>query len=210
MLGYNVYFVTDQFSFSLLKNLSDIRNTTIEFPLTIYSRSQSFAKDLIDEYKPSVIISIERCGVTSHGTYLDMHGDDISDYNAKMDCLFDEHPNTIGIGDGGNEIGMGDYADIISRSSKLANKPCITKTTHTIISSVSNWGAYGLIVEISKMVKRNLLLSPNDEAKLIQRAVEHGAVDGVSKRREPSVDGFGLLENGKMLLVLHQYLGLTS
>jgi hypothetical protein len=151
-------------------------------------------------------VSIERCGATCDGTYADMHGNDISDYNAKIDCLFYEHSNTIGIGDGGNEIGMGNFASIIPQSGRLTSKPSVTKATHAIIATVSNWGAYGLIAEIAKRVNQNVLLSVNDGEELIRRAVVYGAVDGVSKKREPGVDGFRLLENSKKLSMLHQYI----
>jgi len=209
-LGCKVCLVTDRFSSALLQSLSEGTYPIIVFPLADYSGSQAFAADVLAEHAPSVIISIERCGVTADGTYLDMRGQDISDCNAKIDCLFAGHPNTIGIGDGGNEIGMGNYAEIIPRSGKLVNRPGVTRTTHTIISSASNWGAYGLIAELSGMANRNLLLSPDDEADLIRRSVECGAVDGVSGKREPRVDGFDLRENGELLSKLHQYLGRKS
>jgi hypothetical protein len=206
ILGYKVCFVTDQFSFLLLQNLSDDEDLVIKFPLTGEVESQQFALGLIDKYKPSTIISIERCGLTAEGTYLDRNGTDISNFNAKIDYLFQNSVNTIGIGDGGNEIGMGSYADIISRTDRLPNKPCVTKTTHTIIASVSNWGGYGLVVALSKLVKQNLLLTPDEETELIKQAVLYGAVDGITQKPEPRVDGFDILENSKMISKLHDYL----
>jgi hypothetical protein len=206
MLGYKVYFVTDQFSFLLMQNLSDDEDLVIKFPLTGKAESQQFALGLIDEYKPSTIISIERCGLTEEGTYLNRNGTDISNFNAKIDYLFQNSVNTIGIGDGGNEIGMGNYTGIISRTDRLPNKPCVTKTTHTIIASVSNWGGYGLVVALSELVKRNLLLSSDEEAELIKQAVLYGAVDGITQKPEPRVDGFDILENSKMISKLHDYL----
>ena len=204
MLGYKVYLVTDKYSFNLLHQLYDA-NKVINFPLTDNIESKAFAQNLIKKYNPSLIISIERCGLNADGVYLNMNGIDISNYNAKIDYLFQHHPNTIGIGDGGNEIGMGNYANIISNAGGgLPKRPCITKTTHTIISSVSNWGGYGLVVELSKLVKRNLLITADEEAQIIQKAIKLGAVDGITQKHEPRVDGFSLFENTKLLSKLQQ------
>ena len=45
-----------------------------------------------------------------------MRNQDISDNTAKIDCLFGLHHKTIGIGDGGNEIGMGNIETHISKA----------------------------------------------------------------------------------------------
>src|SRR5262249_12257744 len=53
-------------------------------------------------------ISIERCGRSVDGAPRNMRGLDISSYTAPLDELFTAGPwETIAIGDGGNEIGMG-------------------------------------------------------------------------------------------------------
>ncbi|MBV9200145.1 MAG: DUF4392 domain-containing protein, partial [Alphaproteobacteria bacterium] len=93
-------------------------------------------------------ISIERCGRSADGTPRNMRGLDISSYTAPLDELFTAGPwETIAIGDGGNEIGMGslpreliaqhvDHGEIIA---------CTTPARHLIVAGVSNWGAYGLL-----------------------------------------------------------------
>ena len=140
-----------------------------------------------------------------------MHGQDISKYNAKIDYLFlnhlsDESTKTIGIGDGGNEIGMGNLASVIPSIPSLVKLPCITSTTKTIISSVSNWGAYGLLSALSIIRGTNLLPSVEDEKKLIKEMVDLGAVDGVSGKQDYRVDGFSLDENSNTLIKLHEYI----
>ncbi len=53
-------------------------------------------------------ISIERCGRSADGAPRNMRGEDIGSYTAPLDDLFSAGPwETIAIGDGGNEIGMG-------------------------------------------------------------------------------------------------------
>jgi len=100
---------------------------------------------------------------------------------------------------------MGNYADIISKTEGLPNKPSVTKPTHTIISSVSNWGGYGLVAELSKLIKHNSLFPLNEENELIKQAIEYGAVDGITKKHEPKVDDFSLDENGKVLRKLRRF-----
>src|SRR5262249_9775920 len=60
---------------------------------------------------------------------------------------------TIGIGDGGNEIGMGSLPrDIVEHD--IPNGPLIaatTRTDHLIVAGVSNWGAYGLLAAIASL-----------------------------------------------------------
>lgn len=204
-LGYRVYFITDKITLTLMQHLSGNKDTVIDFPIMDDHESLIFASELIAKYSPSIIISIERCGRTATGAYLNMSGIDISKYNAKIDYLFYNHPNTIGIGDGGNEIGMGNYAEIITTVNSLPPKPCVTCTAHTIISSVSNWGGYGLVAELSVLIKHNLLPLIDEEKQLIIQSVNFGAVDGISKKRDYSVDGFSLIENSKLLSELHQF-----
>src|SRR5271165_4745243 len=53
-------------------------------------------------------VSIERCGRSPDGGPRNMRGEDISAHTAPLDDLFTAGPwDTIAIGDGGNEIGMG-------------------------------------------------------------------------------------------------------
>ena len=74
------------------------------------------------------------------------------------------------------------------------------------ISSVSNWGAYGLLSALSIIRGTNLLPSVEDEKKLIKEMVDLGAVDGVSGKQDYRVDGFSLDENSNTLIKLHEYI----
>jgi len=66
---------------------------------------------IIDRWRHAGIthaISIERCGRSADGAPRNMRGLDISSYTAPLDELFAAGPwETIAVGDGGNEIGMG-------------------------------------------------------------------------------------------------------
>ncbi|MBI2824843.1 MAG: DUF4392 domain-containing protein [Planctomycetia bacterium] len=107
---------------------------------------------------------------------------------------------TIGIGDGGNEIGMGTIpwetlraAITLGPTGRLA---CRIPTDYTLVAGISDWAGYALALATARLRGRC------DEAAgwdvpvvraLIESLVhDAGAVDGVTARKELSVDGLPL------------------
>ena len=205
-LGYEVVYVTDRYTVPLMAAAAGPAARVIDFPITHDEASRRFADELLSEVQPSVLIAIERCGLTHEGLYRNMRGQDVTEYTARVDHLFSGHPNTVGIGDGGNEIGMGNLASVISATPSLVKLPCITTTTRLVISSVSNWGGYGLVAALPRQKGKNLLPTIEAEQELVRRMVDMGAVDGMSARSEYRVDGFSLEENSQTLARLHHLL----
>lgn len=198
-LGFMTYYVTDRFTAPLLEATASEAQRVITFPLADRQRSEQYALDLLKDYGPSLLIATERCGLTADGRYLNISGRDISPYNARVDFLFQHHSRTIGIGDGGNEIGMGCLANRIPSVEGLPQHPCITATTRLVIASVSNWGAYGLIAALSGLTGLDLLPAWEEEADILERMVAFGAVDGIDGKRVCTVDGFSLEKNRRIL-----------
>ena len=212
-IGYEVVYVTDRYTAPLISGVVGSDARVVDFPIVDDAESKTFAQNLRTELNPSVVIAIERCGLTDEGLYRNMHGQDISPYNARVDYLFDEATPSVGIGDGGNEIGMGNLASIIPTIPSLVKIPCVTRTTHLVASSVSNWGGYGLVAALSEQRAQNLLPSVEADQDIIKRTVDQGAVDGMSNKSEYKVDGFTLEENSQTLVELHDYLkgkGITA
>ena len=205
-IGYEVVYVTDRYTAQLMRAVAGADARVVDFPITDDDGSRKFAAELLSEVQPTVLISIERCGVTQEGLYRNMRGQDITEHSAKVDYLFADHPHSVGIGDGGNEIGMGSLASVIPRVPTLVKSPCVTTTTELVISSVSNWGGYGLVAALSRRRGENLLLSVEAERELVKRVADAGAVDGVSGRSEYRVDGFSLEENSETVARLHELL----
>ena len=205
-LGYEVVHVSDRYTVPLLTALVGSRARVVDFPITDHQKSEEFAKRLLAELGPSLLISIERCGLTQGRVYLNMRGQEIDPYNAKVDYLFTNHSTTIGIGDGGNEIGMGNLAEVIPSVETLPRVPCVTQVTKLLITSVSNWGGYGLVAALSLLKGRNLLPSIEEEQELVKRSVDMGAVDGILTKGVYAVDGFSLEENSQTLAQLHDFL----
>ena len=205
-IGYDVVHVTDLYAEPLLTAIVGSEARVVDFPIADEQASKEFADRLLSEVRPSVVISIERCGMTSEGLYRNMLGRDITEHTAKVDYLFTDHASTVGIGDGGNEIGMGNLAEVVPTVSTLVEMPCVTRTTKLVISSVSNWGGYGLVAALSLKSGKNLLVSVDEEQELVKRAADMGAVDGMSTKSEYKVDGFTLEENSQTLVSLHELL----
>ena len=91
------------------------------------------------------VIAIERVSVAHDGEFYNMGGKSIRHQVAHLDLLFDRELMkadflTIGIGDGGNEIGMGKVHDKvcehITNGKKIVAK---TETDILVTSGISNW-----------------------------------------------------------------------
>lgn len=196
-LGNEVFIVTDKFSLEIFQGMYE-KDKVLEFPILNHIDSSAYSNDLIKKYDPKLIISIERAGLSDDGKYRNFRGIDFSDYNAKIDYLFEQLPNSIGVGDGGNEIGMGNYKDEILELGIYPN-PSIITTTENIIASTSNWGAYGLIAGLSIRKGQNYLPSVEKGKRMIEKSVSLGAVEGMSGESKPWVDGRSL-EQDKICL----------
>ena len=99
-------------------------------------------------------------------------------------------PVTIGIGDGGNEIGMGSVrAKLVRLDTLRARIATVVPVDHLVVAGVSNWGGYGIAAELGRLTGLDLLHTPELERCLIEACVAAGACDGVTRRREPTVDG---------------------
>jgi hypothetical protein len=207
-LGRRVVYVTDEPAAGLMRALNG-SDCILPFPILDSDQSQSHASQLIRDYQPSLLIAIERCGRTQDGTYLNMADRDVTPFTAKIDALFECSVPSIGIGDGGNEIGMGNLADMISKCPKLPALPCVTRTTRLVIASVANWGAYGLLAALSRMMKRNLLPSVEEQRSIVEELASLGAVDGTTGSRGATVDGHSLEINSNVLYDLHQLVSQT-
>ena len=205
-LGYRVVYVTDKHGMAALEAIADPSSIVYEFPILDSQASNILASNICNKFDPSIMIAVERCGINELGKYSNMHGQDITQYTAKIDCLFQNNITSIGIGDGGNEIGMGNLYSQVKENSKLVRFPTTVEVDELIIASVSNWGAYGLIAAISSIKDQNLLVSVEEEMEIINVLVGLGVVDGMSGKPESFVDGFDLDSNSKILQNLHSFL----
>lgn len=151
---------------------------------------ENYYENLISDYEPVAHFSIERCGKNKEAKYINSKGEDISTYTVNLDELFtlgSKSAVSFSIGDGGNEIGMGNIKDLIY--CELNINSCVVKSDNLILASVSNWGAYGFIAYLEKYLKKDLLPSFFEVDSYLNYILSLGAVDGISKLNEKSVDG---------------------
>jgi hypothetical protein len=152
------------------------------------------------------LIALERSGPSYQGRNHAMRGRDVTDLTAPAHRLF-EGPRdyaTIGIGDGGNEIGMGKVPHAIV-GKNIPNGDviaCRTATDHLIVAGISNWGAWALAAGV--MLLRGQVeasfFDPDREQKLLEHLVANGRlVDGVTGQRTAMVDGLAFAEYAKPL-----------
>ncbi|MQG88393.1 MAG: DUF4392 domain-containing protein [SAR202 cluster bacterium] len=204
-LGNEVAYVTDEKCSKALRAIAG-NDEVIEFPITTHHESSMFAHKLLAEHAPAAMISIERAGLLGDGTYRNWKGVDFSEHNAKVDHMFEEHPYTVGIGDGGNEIGMGNMRHVIPSIPNLPDDPCITTTTELITASVSNWGGYGLVAALSVKSGQNLLPSVEKGYEWVRDIVAVGAVEGMSGESKDWVDARPPEDDAVCLRDLHALL----
>ena len=206
-LGRRVSYVTDSYTAPVFQDLAVEGTEVVDFPITHVEASRKIASDILARLSPALLISIERCGRTKDDTYLNMRDADITPHTARVDYLFESGIPSVGIGDGGNEIGMGNLAEVIPTIDRLPQNPAVAKVDRLVIASVSNWGGYGLVAALSRLAGKNLLPSVEHETRMVHRMIEIGVVDGTTGRAVPTVDDFSLEENGKVLEQLHGMVG---
>lgn len=128
------------------------------------------------------------------------------------------HISTVGVGDGGNEIGMGRFAWSALRSrirdEAAAHIPCRIATDRTIVAGTSNLGAYALAASIAAMHRRIDVLCEHScaaQQAMVTRLVDDaGAVDGVTRQPSPTVDGVPFLTGIQPWAAIRRELGLPD
>ncbi len=154
------------------------------------------ARRQLAELQPAVVVSIERPGLAADGRYYNMRGEDISDRAAIFDPFMEQATcPTIAIGDGGNEIGMGNIADTIA---SLDINASVTGCDELLVADVSNWGAYGLIALLSVWAGKDLLagISP---VNILDYLSARGSVDGVTRENTLTEDGLEAEEGLRLI-----------
>lgn len=162
----------------------------LPFPIG-YEEAQELAVEMLDQYHPSCCIAVERGGINVAGKIHNMFGMDTSTTQAKVDYIFQEankrNISTVGVGDGGNEIGMANIHEAIAENIRYGNQcqcPCgmgiapSTKVKALVTSSISNWGCYALAALLAA-VRQNAraIHSEKNEEELLRVAADYGFHD---------------------------------
>ena len=182
-LGYSPIIITDNYCKDYFKEIETLY-------LTHEDCNNKNFDILIKKYAPIAHISIERIGRSKDDNYMNSKKQSIAKYTIPLDLLFEyggiDVP-TFAIGDGGNEIGMGNFHDYLEKNIDVI--PSIVCCDYLIIATVSNWGAYGFISYLQQLTKQNIMPTFDDIDKYMDHIVDLGAVDGISRKNEKTIDG---------------------
>lgn len=164
------------------------------------------SEELLNRYKPSLCLAIERGGMNKHGRIHGMGGFDFSASQAKMDYLFTGASSrgiaTIGIGDGGNEIGMANIEKVVREKVKNGNMckcPCksgialdVAKVDVLVSAAISNWAGYGIACLLGLAAgDLDAMCDEDIERRVLDTCYQVEFHDSIGSRVAPSVDGCG-------------------
>ncbi|AFY54459.1 hypothetical protein Riv7116_1919 [Rivularia sp. PCC 7116] len=206
-VGIPVRIVTDALCYQTVKTALLAAGIFQDIPFDIVDLrevkgNQNSVTSLLEFWKTlplsiSHIISIETPGPGKDDIVRNMKGQDVTPYTAPLHLIFEsEKIISIGIGDGGNELGMGNIPrKIIANSVRHGEEiACKIKCNYLIVCGVSNWGATGLLLALSILrphwqagiIKK---LNPETEFHILETLVDkHLAIDGIKGIPSLSVD----------------------
>ena len=174
----------------------------VDFPAEPGQAAEA-ATAIVERFSPSAIISVETLGPNIEGVVQSVTGHDmtasIPGYYALFDCASDRGVFSIGIGDGGNEIGFGRVREAVEtiqdfgaegQVSGRAGMATAVWTDALVFAGVSNWGAAGVAAMVAYLTDQpEAFHTPEDELRMIEASAAAGAVDGRFARTTISVDG---------------------
>lgn len=194
---------TDSFCFEAMKACAKAAGFSVENIKCV---------DIIDfepDILPNAAVFTERLGHAVDLRYYNMRKEDVSSWTPPLDAFSDKFRSlgipTIGIGDGGNEVGMGNFLNELSVIlPDYKNCLSVVKTDVTLPVDVSNWGCYALSAVLSYILGKWCGPLVYDEAAMLSSLVSCGAVDGVTLARDLSVDGLSLLHHENVIASLYR------
>ena len=152
--------------------------------------------DVLAYCQPELMVSIELPGPAADGHYYNMRGEDINSSTLCFDVFLElSDCPVIALGDGGNEIGMG---NVLDKLGELTIIPSITTCDELVIADVSNWAALGLVAMMSYCVGTDYLADWDNRA-ILEYLACRGSIDGVTLDNTLTEDGLPS-ETGKALV----------
>lgn len=227
--GVPVRLVTDPLCLNAVKTAARAAgiSTGVSFdvvPVDVASAEDPSIVSIVNSWhsaEPPVshVISIERAGPSSDGTVRNVHGDDITPHTAPLHFLFTlSDMISIGIGDLGNELGMGTLTqELIAKTIKRGERiACSVPCNYPIVCGVSNWGAMGLLTAIAllrsdwKAPLTEGLTLEMDKQILTTLVNEEAAIDGDTGLPGFTIETFPWEFHGKVLTEILAAAGLTN
>ena len=213
----------------LLQEQSWLQRTNAALALAFPTGAQGagpFIQDLLKKL-PNVVAGffIEKPGPNIEGVFHNSSGkpkdgDWVAHAHLLVDALRARGALTVGVGDGGNEIGFGriraQLADV-HPFGRDCGCPCqsglldATEVDLLLPASVSNWGAYAIACAIALARGRPSILPPWAEVhRSIAAPISHGAFDGYSGMAVDTVDGTSRDANASIYQLMGEVLRLAG
>lgn len=182
-------------------------------------KAREIAEELVKKYQPKAMIFVERLGPNEAGVYHFVTGtvnppEGMSYGHHLVDAAKENGIFTIGIGDGGNEIGFGKIHSKVQEIVEVGRTckcPCgkgmatVTDTDVLIAASISNWGAYGIVAMLAYFKNDlNILHDEETEYRMIEACALNGCLDGLFIKPILSVDGVPVSGNQAIVTLLRE------
>ena len=185
-----------------------------------------FIRDLLEQL-PSISAAffIEKPGPNTLGVFHNSSGkpkqsDWVAHAHLLNDRLREEGVLTIGVGDGGNEIGFGKAREKlldIHPYGRDCGCPChgglldATNVDFLLPAGVSNWGGYAIACSIALAAGRfNLMPEWTEVARTISAPIANGAFDGYTGQPTATADGTSLAANKAIYTLMLETLRLAQ
>ena len=127
-----------------------------------------------------------------------------ADTDEEFESLHKHGAKTIAIGDGGNELGTGKLFNVTRRVVDHGEDIAAAQTADiTLASGVSNWWGWGIAAIASVYLNRNVLPDEHEERAVLRAILDAGAVDGITKRSEESIDNIDIDKHIALLNEVH-------
>lgn len=156
----------------------------------------------LDALDPCMFLTVERAGMNRLGIAHTTFGMSLSDIGAAMDDVMERlsgrNVPTFAVGDMGNELGMGRAREVVEEITpfgRSCNCGCaggvaaFREADFTMMGSVSDDACYAIGASLAEQLGKEELL-PSEEAigGMLEAAVRHGAVDGLTAENALSID----------------------
>jgi hypothetical protein len=185
----------------------------IAFP-TGWEEARRETEPFLERIAPAALIAVELPGANAQGAYHNVTAREVpSELVIKADLLFAEARRrgiaTIGIGDGGNELGMGNVKEAVAAHLPHGAKVApATEVDVLVAACISNWGAFGLAAAICALAGRPDGLADIDVVRITERLADAGAIDGLTAYVDPKNDGTSHEANRGLMHLLGMSVGM--
>jgi hypothetical protein len=187
-----VVLVADHHNAHLVKSQLDVldpacaRYVVIEEVKANGTTPSGLWEDILARHSPDAVVHTEVPGRNAQGKYLNMRGIQISDFNATLDGVAElanaRGLNTVGVGDGGNESGMGQIGGV-PKALNQDDMQAVIPAAHQVIAWNSNLGAIALGEFVLSAAKKGPSCDETELEKLLRVLFKEGAVDGITRGR---------------------------